>query len=81
MRFSQAGLHSVFSEIRRILKPNGLNYFSVRNHNDKFHGAGVEVEEGIYEINGFEGKILLRKGNTRFDCQRGFQDALDERGI
>ncbi len=25
MRFSKAELHSVFSEIRRILKPNGMN--------------------------------------------------------
>jgi SAM-dependent methyltransferase len=46
MRFSQAELNSIFSEIRRVLKPNGLNYFSVRNHNDKFYGNGVEVEEG-----------------------------------
>ncbi len=43
MRFSQAELHSILSEIRRVLKPNGLNYFSVRNHNDKFYGNGVEV--------------------------------------
>jgi SAM-dependent methyltransferase len=54
-RFSQAELHSIFSEIWRVLKPNGLNYFSVRNHNDhQFYGAGVEVEDGVYDINGFE---------------------------
>jgi len=41
MRFSRAELHSIFSEIRRVLKPNGLNYFSVRNHNDQFYGAIV----------------------------------------
>ncbi len=61
MRFSQAELHSVFSEIRRVLKPNGLNYFSVRNHNDQFYGAGVEVEEGIYDINGSEVRFFSEK--------------------
>jgi ubiquinone/menaquinone biosynthesis C-methylase UbiE len=52
MRFSQTELYSIFSEIRRILKPNGLNYLPVRNHNDQFYGAGVKVEDGIYKING-----------------------------
>ena len=41
VKFSQADLHSVLSEIRRVLKPYGLNYFSVRNHNDKFYGNRV----------------------------------------
>ncbi len=61
MRFSHTELHSIFSEIRRVLKPNGLNYFSVRNHNDQFYGAGVEVEEDIYDINGFEVRFFSEK--------------------
>ncbi len=61
MRFSRAELHSIFSEISRVLKPNGLNYFSVRNHNDQFYGAGVEVEEGIYDINGSEVRFFSEK--------------------
>ncbi len=73
MRFSQAELHSIFSEIRRILKPNGLNYFSVRNHNDKFHGAGVEVEEGIYEINGFEVRFFSEKEILDLIAKEGFR--------
>ncbi len=73
MRFSQAELHSIFSEIRRILKPNGLNYFSVRNHNDKFHGAGVEVEEGIYEINGFEVRFFSEKEILDLIAKEGFE--------
>jgi hypothetical protein len=31
MRFSENELHFAFSEIRRVLKPKGLNFFSVRN--------------------------------------------------
>ena len=46
MRFSQAELHSIFSEIRRVLKPSGLNYFSVRNHNDQFYGNGGRSGRG-----------------------------------
>ena len=32
MRFSEDELHFIFSEVRRVLKPKGLNFFSVRNH-------------------------------------------------
>jgi hypothetical protein len=51
-----------------------LNYFSVRNHNDQFHGTGVKVEEeeGIYDINGFE---------VRFFSEREILDLLDKRGF
>src|SRR4051794_3107999 len=35
MHFSLCELHFIFSEIMRVLKPKGLNFFSVRNHNDK----------------------------------------------
>jgi SAM-dependent methyltransferase len=58
MRFSLEEIHSILSEITRVLKPNGLNFFSARNHNDKFYGKGVEVENGIYDINGFEIRFL-----------------------
>ncbi|MEJ7642861.1 MAG: class I SAM-dependent methyltransferase, partial [Candidatus Nitrosocosmicus sp.] len=73
MRFSQANLHSIFSEIRRILKPNGLNYFSVRNHNDQFHGVGVEVEGGIYDINGFEVRFFSEKETLDLIAKEGFR--------
>ena len=54
MRFSMNELRFVFSEIRRVLKPRGFNFFSVRNQNDKFCGKGVQVDDGIYDINGFQ---------------------------
>jgi SAM-dependent methyltransferase len=75
MRFSKAELHSVFSEIRRVLKPNGLNYFSVRNRNDKFYGAGVKVEEedGVYDINGFEVRFFSEKETLDLIAKQGFE--------
>ncbi|HEU4822636.1 MAG TPA: class I SAM-dependent methyltransferase [Nitrososphaeraceae archaeon] len=47
MKFSLYELDFMFSEIRRVLKPKGLNFFSVRNHNDKSYGKGREVDKGI----------------------------------
>ena len=38
MRFSQDELRFALSEIKRVLKPKAWNFFSVRNHNDKFYG-------------------------------------------
>ncbi|MGB6590079.1 MAG: class I SAM-dependent methyltransferase [Candidatus Nitrosopolaris sp.] len=54
MRFSPGQLHFIFSEIRRVLKHRGFNFFSVRNRNDKSYGEGLEIENGIYDINGFQ---------------------------
>ena len=61
MRFSLEELHFIFSEIRRALKPKGLNFFSVRNHNDKFYGKDREVDKGIYDINGFQIRFFTEK--------------------
>jgi len=54
MRFSEDELHFILSEIKRVLKPKGWNFFSVRNHNDKFYGKGHKIENSIYDINGFQ---------------------------
>jgi SAM-dependent methyltransferase len=54
MRFSRGQLHFIFSEIWRVLKHRGFNFFSVRNRNDKSYGEGLEIDNGIYDINGFQ---------------------------
>jgi SAM-dependent methyltransferase len=61
MRFSLHELNFIFSEIRRVLKPKGLNFFSVRNHNDKSYGKSMKVDEGIYDINGFQIRFFTEK--------------------
>jgi len=61
MRFSVEELHFIFSEISRVLKSKGLNFFSVRNHNDKSYGKGVKVDRGIYDINGFQIRFFTEK--------------------
>jgi SAM-dependent methyltransferase len=71
MKFSLDELHFIFSEIRRVLKPKGLNFFSVRNHNDKSYGKGREIDKGIYDINGFQ---------IRFFTEKELQDLTTEEG-
>jgi ubiquinone/menaquinone biosynthesis C-methylase UbiE len=61
MRFSEDQLHFMFSEIRRVLKLKGLNFFSVRNHNDKSYGKGRKIDKGIYDINGFQIQFFTKK--------------------
>ena len=71
MRFSLKQLHFIFSEIKRVLKPKGLNFFSVRNDNDKSYGKGVEIEKGIYDINGFQVRFFTEK--EILDLMKGFE--------
>src|SRR5215467_351033 len=71
MRFSLEDLHFIFSEINRVLKPKGFNFFSVRNQNDKSYGSGVEIEKGIYDINGFQIRFFTEKDIQ--DLAEGFK--------
>ena len=73
MRFSEEELKFVFSEIRRVLKPEGLNFFSVRNHHDKSYGKGVEVDEGIYDIDGFQIRFFTEKQIQGLVSAQGFE--------
>src|SRR2546427_2245798 len=61
MRLSLDELHFIFSEIRRVLKHKGFNFFSVRNQNDKSYGEGVGIDKGIYDINGFYVRFFTEK--------------------
>jgi SAM-dependent methyltransferase len=73
MRFSEEKLHFVFSEIRRVLKPKGLNFFSVRNSNDKSYGKGREVDKGIFDIDGFQIRFFTEKQIQGLVSTEGFE--------
>jgi SAM-dependent methyltransferase len=73
MKFSLDELHFIFSEISRVLKPKGLNFFSVRNHNDKSYGKGVEIDKGIYDINGFQIRFFAEKEIQGLAAEGGFE--------
>jgi hypothetical protein len=73
MRFSEDELHFIFSEIKRVLKPKGLNFFSVRNHHDKSYGKGKEVDKGIYDINGFQIRFFTEEEIHDLASAEGFE--------
>ena len=73
MRFSLGDLLFIFSEIKRVLKPKGLNFFSVRNHNDKSYGKGVEIDKGIYDVNGFQIRFFTEKEIQDLAAAEGFE--------
>jgi SAM-dependent methyltransferase len=73
MRFSEEELHFIFSEIRRVLKPKGFNFFSVRNNRDKSYGKGREVDKGIYDIDGFQIRFFIEKQIQDLVSAEGFE--------
>ncbi len=53
MALCTSELESLFREVSRILKPNGLNVYTVRNTADPNYGKGIPRGEGMYEMGGF----------------------------
>jgi SAM-dependent methyltransferase len=53
MAFSRAELEVLNGEIRRVLKPGGLNIYTVRHKGDAHYGQGTRLGEDLYEMNGF----------------------------
>lgn len=54
MKFSHEQLKFILDEIRRVLRNDGFHFFSVRNHNDKFYGKGIKIDDETYDINEFQ---------------------------
>ncbi|MFY9795930.1 MAG: hypothetical protein WAK17_14960 [Candidatus Nitrosopolaris sp.] len=50
-----------------------VNFFSVRNQNDKSYGSGVEVDRGIYEINVFQIRFFTKKEIDDLATAEGFK--------
>ena len=53
MALTTKELRFLSSEIRRVLKPGGLNIFTARNTSDAHYGAGIHRGEDMYEMGGF----------------------------
>jgi SAM-dependent methyltransferase len=53
MALSRAELEFINGEIRRVLKPGGLNIYTVRHKGDAHYGKGTHLGEDLYEMNGF----------------------------
>jgi SAM-dependent methyltransferase len=61
MRFTCEQMKYMFQEIRRVLKNDGFNFFSVRNYNDKSYGKGKKIDNDIYDIDGFQIRFLTKE--------------------
>ncbi len=79
-------LEHLTENIRRILKPNGLNVYTVRNTKDQHYGKGIHRGEDMYEVDGFivhffgEEKIAqLAKGFTILNVEEFEEGDLPRR--
>jgi hypothetical protein len=69
MALTTAELQFLSGEIRRVLRPRGLNIYTVRHTGDPHYETGIHRGEDMYEVSGFivhffsKGKVeLLAKG-------------------
>jgi len=60
MRFIDEELKFLFKESSRVLKNNGLLYFSVRSDKDVSYNKGKKIDSNIYEINGFQIRFFTK---------------------
>ena len=53
MALTTSDLESLNKEIHRILKPGGINIYTVRHTNDGDYNKGIHRGEDMYENDGF----------------------------
>jgi SAM-dependent methyltransferase len=53
MALTTQNLEFLSDEVRRVLKPAGLNIYTVRNNHDPDYGTGIHRGEDMYEVGGF----------------------------
>ena len=61
MRFTYKELRYLFTESSRVLRNNGLLYFSVRSDKDPQYNKGKKIDDKIYEINGFQIRFFTKE--------------------
>ena len=66
MRFTDKELKFLFKESSRVLKNNGLLYFSVRSDKDILYNKGKKIDNNIYEINGFQIRFFTKEQINSF---------------
>ena len=53
MALTTVELEFLSEEVRRVLKPGGLNFYTVRHTRDPHYGTGTHRGEDMYEVGGF----------------------------
>lgn len=73
MRFTDDQVKLLFIEVNRVLKINGLHMFSVRSDHDAMYRKGAEIEENIYDINGFQIRFFEKSDVENIISSNGFE--------
>lgn len=66
MALATAELEFLSDEIRRVMKPRGLNFYTARNTNDPDYRTGTHRSENMYELDG--GFIVHFFGREKVQC-------------
>ncbi len=61
MALTTKDLEFLSKEIRRVLKPGGLNIYTVRHTGDADFGTGIHRGEDLYEVQGFISTFFLKR--------------------
>ena len=77
MALTSEELLNLNNEIRRVLKPNGLNIYTVRNTEDGDYKKGIHRGENLFEIDGFI--IHFFSKEKIFDLLAGYQNLIIEK--
>jgi len=72
MAFTFDELIKLNNEIKRVLKPGGVNIFTARNTDDGDYKKGIHRGEGLYEIDGFIIHFFSEK--TIQDLMNGYKN-------
>jgi SAM-dependent methyltransferase len=61
MAISMHQLESLSAEVWRVLRPGGINIYTVRNTEDADYGKGIHLGEDLYETGGFIVQFFSRE--------------------
>ena len=76
MALTSAELSYLNNEIKRILKPNGINIYTVRNEYDGDYKNGIPRGEDMFEIDGFIVHFFTKE--KVYSLMDGFKNILLE---
>ena len=76
MAFTFDELIKLNNEIKRVLKPGGVNIYTARNTNDGDYKKGIHRGEDLYEIDGFIIHFFSKK--TIQNLMNGYKNLLIE---
>ncbi len=83
MALTTPELERLSDEVRRVLKPGGLNVYTVRHTGDAHYGTGIHRGEDMYEVGGFIVHFFSREKVRQLasGCEIVSIDVFEEGGL